>query len=93
MELLDRDFAATKLIYYREIARVLLHALRFRHRIMLDKHQDLSQKNVIRLEKIYEQVGCLRLQEENVINAVIEDNNLVTALSLHSMLLDDICSL
>jgi hypothetical protein len=93
MELLDRDFAATKLMCYRGIARVPLHALRFGHRIVLDKHRDLSQKNVIRLEKIYEQVGCSRLQEENVINAVIEDDDLVAALSLHGMSLDDMCSL
>jgi hypothetical protein len=55
---------------------------------VLEKHRDLSRENVIRLERIYEQVGCSRLQEENVINAVIEDNDLVTALSLHSMSLD-----
>jgi hypothetical protein len=93
MELLDGDFAAKKLICYRGIARVLLHALRFGYRVLLDKHRDLSYENVIRLEKIYKQVGCSRLQEKNVINAVIEDDNLVAALSLHGMLLDNIRNL
>jgi hypothetical protein len=60
---------------------------------VLDKHRDLSYKNVIRLERIYKQVGCLRLQEENVINAVIKDNNLVAALSLHGMSLNNMRNL
>jgi hypothetical protein len=60
---------------------------------VLDKHRDLFHENVIRLEKIYEQVGCLRLQEENVINAVIEDDDLVAALSLHGMSLDNMRNL
>ncbi|KAF1935627.1 hypothetical protein EJ02DRAFT_484202 [Clathrospora elynae] len=78
---------------YRGIARVPLDALEFGHRIVLEKHRDLSHKNVIRLERIYEQVGCSRLQEENVINAVIEDDDLVAALSLHGMSLDDMRNL
>ncbi|KAI1537805.1 ATPase [Pyrenophora tritici-repentis] len=89
MELLDRDLAAEKLMCYRGIARVPLHSLRFGHRILLDKHRELSYENVIRLERIYEQVGCLRLQEENIINAVIEDDDLVAALSLRDISLDD----
>jgi hypothetical protein len=93
MELLDGDFAAKKLMCYRGIARVPLHALRFGHRIVLDKHRDLSHENVIRLEKIYGKVGCSRLQEENFINAVIEDDDLVAALSLHGMSLDNMRSL
>lgn len=60
---------------------------------MVENHQDLSHENFIRLEKIYEQVGCLRLQGENVINAVIEDDDLVAALSLHDILLDDMRNL
>jgi hypothetical protein len=52
---------------------------------VLDKHSDLSHENVIRLEKIYEQVGCLRLQEENVIHAVVKDDDLIAALSLHGI--------
>jgi hypothetical protein len=45
------------------------------------------------LQTIYEQVGCLRLKEENAINAVMRDDDLVAALSLHGMSLDDMCSL
>jgi hypothetical protein len=93
MELLDRKFAAEKLTCYRGIARVPLNALRFGHRIVLEKHRDLSHENVIRLERIYEQVGCSRLQEENVINAIVADDDLVAALSLHGMSLDDMRSL
>ena len=93
MELLEGDLAARKLMCYRGIARVPLHALQFGHRIVQEKHRDLSQENVRRLERIYEQVGCSRLQEENVINAVIEDDDLVVALSPHSMSLDNMRNL
>jgi hypothetical protein len=93
MELLDEDFAAKKLTCYRGIARVPLHALNFGHRFVVDKHRDLSHENVARLEKIYKQVGCFRLQEENVINAVIEDDDLDAALSLQGMSLDDMRNL
>jgi hypothetical protein len=93
MELLDREFAVEKLMCYRGIARVSLNALRFGHRTVLDKHRDLSHENFIRLERIYKQVGCLRLQEENVVHAVVEDDDLVAALSLHGMSLDDMRSL
>ncbi|KAG9186453.1 hypothetical protein G6011_09561 [Alternaria panax] len=93
MELLDAGFATKKLMCYRGIVRVPLHALNFGHGVVEDKHRDLSHENVIRLEKVYEQVGCSRLQEENVVNAVIEDHDLVTALSLHGMSLDDMRSL
>jgi hypothetical protein len=47
MELRDGDFAAKKLLCYRGIARVPLHALRFERRTVLDKHRDLSFENVI----------------------------------------------
>jgi hypothetical protein len=60
---------------------------------MLDKHRNLSYKNVVRLERIYKQVGCSQLQEENVVNTIIKDNNLVAALLLHYMLLDNMRSL
>jgi hypothetical protein len=93
MELLDREFSAERLTCYQGIARIPLNALRFGHRTVLNKHRDLSHENVIRLERIYEQVGCLRLQEENVINAVVEDDDLVAALSPHGMSLDDMRSL
>jgi hypothetical protein len=93
MELLDEDFAAKKLTSYRGLARVPLRALRFGHRTVLDKHRNISHENVVRLERIYEQVGCSRLQEENVVNAIIEDDDLVAALSLHHMSLDDMRSL
>jgi hypothetical protein len=77
MKLLEEDFAAKKLMCYQGIARVPLHALSFGHRIGLDKHRYLAHENVIRLERIYEQVGCVRVQEENVTNAVIPDDDLV----------------
>jgi hypothetical protein len=93
MELLDADFAAKKLMCYRGIVRAPLHALKFGHGIVAARHRDLSYENVIRLQKIYEQVGCSRLQEENFINAVIEDDDLTVALSLHGMSLDDMRSL
>jgi hypothetical protein len=93
MEMQDEDFAAGKLTCYRGIARLPLHALRFENGTVLEKHRNLSHENVVRLERIYGQVGCARLQEENVINAIVEDGDLVAALSTHGMSLDDMRNL
>ena len=89
MEPPDEDFAAKKSLFYRGIARLPLHALGFEHRAVLEKHRNLSNENVARLEKIYEQVGCSRLEEENVINAVVEDGDLLAALTTVCMSLDE----
>jgi hypothetical protein len=89
MELPDEDFAAKKLLCYRGIARLPLHALKYEHKIVQEKHRKISHENVIRLEKKYEQVGCERLQEENVINAIVKDGDLIAALSTHGMSLDE----
>ncbi|EOA87100.1 uncharacterized protein SETTUDRAFT_31400 [Exserohilum turcica Et28A] len=89
MELLDEDFATKKLTCYRGIARLPLDALGFRHSTVLDKHREVSLENVRRLERIYGQVGCLRLQDENVVNAIVEDDHLIAALSTHGISLDD----
>jgi hypothetical protein len=93
MELPDEDFAARKLICYRGIARLPLHALNYGHKIVRDKHRKISHENVIRLEKKYEQVGCERLQEENVVNAIVKDDDLIAALSPHGISLDEMCNL
>ncbi|EDU46063.1 conserved hypothetical protein [Pyrenophora tritici-repentis Pt-1C-BFP] len=93
MELPDIDFAATRSTCFRGVARVPLHALNFQNRLVLDKHRELSEENVRRLQNIYEQVGCNRLEEENVINAVIADEDLVAELSSQGKSIEDFCNL
>ena len=93
MELPDVDFATTRSRCFRGIARVPLYALKFQNKLVLDKHRELSEENVRRLQNIYEQVGCNRLDEENVINAVVEDEDLGAALSLQGKSIEDISNL
>ena len=89
----NKDFAARKLLCYQGIARLPLQALNYNHKIVREKHQEISYENVKRLENRYEQVGCERLQEENVINAIVKDSDLVAALSTQGMSLDNMRNL
>lgn len=57
-----------------------LDCLQFEHQLFLNKHREASPQNVRRLQKIFEKTGCLRLQDENVIDAVVEDARLDAAL-------------
>ena len=50
-----------------------LNTLDFDHPLVLGKRREISEQNVQRLERIFERNGCLRLQEENVVNAVVLD--------------------
>ena len=77
----DSELAALKAKYYRGIVKVPLDALDFDHPLVLGKRRDISEQNVQRLERIFERNGCLRLQEENVINAVVLDEDLPDLLS------------
>lgn len=86
--LTDDDLAMRMIHSYQGIARVPLHALSFGHRLARDRHRELSSDNVRRLQSIYERNGCLRLQEENVINAIIDDDTLTEALSKIAMSAD-----
>jgi hypothetical protein len=86
--LTDADLAMRMIHSYHGIARVPLHSLNFEHRLARDQHRELSLDNVRRLESIYEKNGCLRLQEENVINAIIDDDTLTGALAKTSVSAD-----
>jgi hypothetical protein len=77
----DLDLAEVKSRCYLGIARVPLTSLNFQHALVQNKHRAISPSNVWRLEKIFERNGCWRLQEENVINAVVQDDDLAMALS------------
>ncbi|KAF1840100.1 uncharacterized protein K460DRAFT_399124 [Cucurbitaria berberidis CBS 394.84] len=92
MDIPDADFATAKSTCYRGLVRVALHALDFDHRLAVNKHREVAQQNVKRLEKIFERVGCLRLQEDNVVNAVIPDDDLSVALASRGMTLDELRS-
>jgi hypothetical protein len=82
-----------KLRCYRGIARVSLGSLNFRHSLVQDKHRATVEENVLRLEKVFEHNGCLRLQEEHVIDAVVRDEELVAALTKISIAEKDFRSL
>jgi hypothetical protein len=84
----DADLAMWMIQSYQGIARVPLSSLNFEHSLARDRHRELSPDNVRRLESIYEKCGCLRLQDENVINAIIDDDALAEALENTSLQAD-----
>ena len=77
----DEDQSKLKATYFRGVVRVQLDALNF-HPLVQQKRRKVSQKNVRQLQKIFEKVGCLRLQEENFINAVVDDASLDDAVAI-----------
>lgn len=78
----DKELSKLKATYYRGLVRVPLRALNFHHKLVQQKHRVVLAKNVRRIHKIYQKSGCLRLQEENFINGVIDDDALNDALAL-----------
>lgn len=78
---IDEVLAVHKLTCYRGIARVPLESLDFRHALTQDQHRPESEENIRRLQKIFARTGCLRLQDENVINALVEEDDLALALT------------
>jgi hypothetical protein len=66
--------------FYRGISKVSLDAINFDHPLVKKKVRPWSPKNVRRLEKIFRQSGCKRGEEENFINAIIDDTALEIAL-------------
>ena len=77
----DEDLSKLKATYLRGIARVQLDALDF-HPLVQQKCRKVSQTNVRRIQNIFEKVGCLRLQEENFIDAVVDDASLDNAVAV-----------
>ncbi|ENI00446.1 hypothetical protein COCC4DRAFT_150601 [Bipolaris maydis ATCC 48331] len=76
----DITLATHKANCFRGLVRVHLDCLQFEHQLFLNKHREVSPQNVRRLQKIFEKTGCLRLQDENVIDAVVENDRLDAAL-------------
>jgi AraC-like DNA-binding protein len=85
----DATLAAHKVECYRGIARIRLQSLHFQHPLVLERHREESQKNVRRLQRIFKKTGCFRLQDENVINAVVEEDQLDAALHTINLTTDD----
>ncbi|CBX95206.1 hypothetical protein LEMA_P023580.1 [Plenodomus lingam JN3] len=75
------SLASQQATSHRGLARVSLDSLHFEHPLVLEKHRNESLDNVQRLEKIFERSGCLRLHDENILNAVVREDDLATALS------------
>lgn len=80
--LTDSELSSIRRKFLRGIAKVNLDALKFSHPLVQKKHRATSHKNISRLENIFKQKGCLRLQSENFIRAVIDDSTLETSLEL-----------
>lgn len=83
--IIDSSVSEERSRCYLGIARVYLPALNFSHTLVQDKHRAVSPSNVARLVKIFERNGCMRLQEENVVHAVIRDEVLASALLEHHL--------
>jgi hypothetical protein len=81
----DDVLAAHKADCYRGIARVRLASLQFQHPLVVEKHREESSQNVRRLQRIFEKDGCFRLQDENAINAVVEEGHLDAALRVANL--------
>ena len=77
----DDELATLRARCYRGIVKVPLNTLDFDHPSVLGTRREISEQNVQRLERIFERTGCLRLQEENVINAIVIDEELYSLLS------------
>ncbi|KAH7551129.1 hypothetical protein BM1_10003 [Bipolaris maydis] len=91
----DITLAEHKANCFRGLIRARLDCLQFNHQLFLNKHREESPQNVRRLQKIFEKTGCLRLQDENIIDAVVEDDRLNAALhaiGLSNEALQKICS-
>lgn len=80
----DNEVAALRAKCYRGIVKAPLDALDFDHPLVVGKRRDISEQNVRRLEHIFERNGCLRLHEENIINAVVLDDDLSVLSALTS---------
>ena len=87
----DDELATLRARCYRGIAKVPLDALDFDHPLVLGQRRETSEENVQRLERIFARNGCLRLQEENVINAVVLDEELPALLSSNSVTVEQLC--
>jgi hypothetical protein len=86
----DSVLATQKAICFRGLVRVPLCCLQFEHQLFLDKHREECPQNVRRLQKIFEKTGCLRLQDENVVDAVVRDDYLDTALRKTGLTIEDL---
>jgi hypothetical protein len=88
----DGELSTIKARCFRGVVRLKLEALNFDHPLVKRKHRKISKKNTRRLERIFGQVGCLRTQEENYINAIVDDASLDDALALSETSRDDLLS-
>ncbi|CAI6337035.1 unnamed protein product [Periconia digitata] len=77
----DEKLAKIQANYYCGLARVHLRSLDFSHNLTQQKHREISKKNVDRLRNIFSRNGCLRLQEENFINATVDAESLGDAMA------------
>ncbi|ORX91555.1 hypothetical protein BCR34DRAFT_649961, partial [Clohesyomyces aquaticus] len=85
----DKELAVIKAGAYRGIAKIQLSALNFEHPLVQQEHRKVSIQNVRRLQRVFERNGCWRLQEENFVNAIVDDVTLNASLAAAGLGKDD----
>jgi len=85
MDALADKIAKIKASFFRGIARINLTALNFKHPLARDYYRKPSNKKIARLRNIFKLEGCLRLDDENFIKAIVDNNVLTEALRAPSL--------
>ncbi|PVH90216.1 hypothetical protein DM02DRAFT_621125 [Periconia macrospinosa] len=89
----DEEFSKLQATHYRGLVRVRLNALSFGHILVQQQHRQLCPNNVGQIQKIFEKPGCLRLQKEHFINAIIDDRSLDDAVAVSRVSREELTSL
>ncbi|KAI9750727.1 MAG: hypothetical protein M4579_006344 [Chaenotheca gracillima] len=85
----DQEINAIETQYYRGTVRIAISQTRFDHS-RVDAQRTVSEKNVSRLLQIFKLEGCLRLDAENHVCAIIDEKSLTRALSDSHLTLETI---
>ena len=85
MDTLANEIAKIKVSFFKGITRINLTALNFKHPLARDYYRKPSNKKIVRLRNIFKLKGYLRLDDENFIKAIINNNILTEALRAPSL--------
>jgi len=80
MDALADEIAKIKVLFFRGIIRINLTALNFKYPLARNYYYKPFNKKIIRLKNIFKLEGCLRLDNENFIKVIINNNMLIKAL-------------
>ncbi|OCL03052.1 hypothetical protein AOQ84DRAFT_420650 [Glonium stellatum] len=79
------EIARVKAQFFRGIAQIDLTALNFDHPLARNYHRQPSSKKIARLKNIFTLENCLRSDEENFIDAIVDDDMLAEALQVSGL--------